>query len=120
MCAVLFGEGVREPPARAVTEPLFRRFRWAMLAGLSFPRSRGSAATLEFTGGFLWRGAPRFPARHQRPAPAPRARGARGGHGTHLSLPQPGVLVVAASQGTGEFSIVPKKPLGRAMGNSRH
>lgn len=114
VCAVLFGEGAREPLARAVTEPLFRSFRRAMLlAGLSFPRSRGSA-TLEFTGGFLWRGAPRFP------APAPRAQGARGGHGADLSVPEPSILVAVAPQGTGEFSTVPKKLLERAMGSSHH
>lgn len=105
-CAVWGGGrcwGAWEPLARAVTEPLFRRFRWAMLAGLSFPLSR-SSATLEFTGRFLWHGAPRFPARHHHPAPAPRADRARGGHGTDLSLPKPGVLVALAPQGTGEFS----------------
>lgn len=113
MRAVLFGEGAWEPLARAVTEPLFRRFRWAMLAGLSFPLSH-SSATLEFTGRFLWHGAPRFPARHHHPAPAQRAEGARGGQGTDLSLPEPGVLVALAPQGIGEFT-VPRKPLERAM-----
>lgn len=97
-CAVLFGEGAWEPLARAVTEPLFRRFPWPMLPGLSFPLGRGSA-TLEFTGGFLWHGAPRFPARQHHPAPAPRARGTRDSHGTDFSLPEPGVLVALAPQG---------------------